>query len=48
MCLGLLYSNYGVVGSRDPEWLQGELNVLISLFCRYGLVENVTKFKAMT
>ena len=47
-CLGLFYSNNGVVGSRDPECPQGALNVLIGPFHRYGLVANVAKFKVMT
>ena len=34
--------------SRDPEWLQDALNVLIGLFQRYRLVSIVTKSKAMT
>ena len=29
------------------EWLQGDLNVLICLFLRYGLVDNVAKYKAV-
>ena len=45
-CIWLLYTNNRVVGSQDPEWLQGALNVLIGLFCRYGLVTNVAKSKA--
>ena len=47
MCIGLLYADDGVVGSQDPEWLQGALNGLIGLLRRYGLVENVAKSKAM-
>ena len=47
-CLGLFYSDDGVVVSWDMEWLQVELNVLIGLFHRYGLVVNVAKYKTMT
>ena len=47
-CLGLFYVDYGVVGLRDPEWIQGELNMLIGLFLRYGLVATVAKSKATT
>ena len=36
------------MGSRDTEWIQGALNVLINIFCQYGLVENLAKSKAMT
>ena len=46
-CLGFLYVNNGVVGSRDPQWLQVALNVLVGLFRRYGLVANVANSKAM-
>ena len=48
MCLGLFYADGNVVGSRDLEWLQGAMNVLIGLFRRYGLVTNFVKSKAMT
>ena len=37
-----------MVVSRDPEWLQGTLNVIIRIFHRYRLLVNVTKSKAMT
>ena len=33
-CLVIFYEVNGVVGSRDPEWLQGTINVLIGLFCQ--------------
>ena len=46
--LGLFYTDDSVVGSWYPEWIQGALNVLIGLLCRYRLVENVAKSKAMT
>ena len=36
-----------MVGSRDPEWLQGALNVTIELLRRYRLVANFEKSKAM-
>ena len=45
--LGLFFSDNGVVGSRNLEWIQGSLNVLSGLFHQYGLVANVTKSKAM-
>ena len=47
-CLGLFYSKYGMMVSWDPEWLQGALNVIISLFRRFGLLSNVEKSKATT
>ena len=34
-CLGLIYVDDGMVGSRDPECLQGSLNVLFDFFRRY-------------
>ena len=47
-CLVIFYADDGMVGSRDPEWIQGPLNVPIDLFRRYRLVANVAKSKAMT
>ena len=47
-CMGILYADSGMVGSRYPEWLQGALNMLVSLFRWYGLVVNVANSKAMT
>ena len=47
-CIGMLYVDDGLVGLRDPEWLQGALNMLIGIFRWYGLVANVVKYKAMT
>ena len=46
-CLGLLYANDGMVGSRDPDWLQHLMNALVGLFRRYGLVANVAKLRTM-
>ena len=46
-CLGLFYSDDGMVGLYNPEWLQGAFNVLIGLFRRYGLVANVSKSKTI-
>ena len=31
-CLGVFYANYSMVGSRDAEWIQHLMNVLVSLF----------------
>ena len=41
--LGVFYDNDGMVGSRDAEWLQQSMNVLVSIFLRYGLTANFTK-----
>ena len=31
-CLGIFYTNDGMVGSRDPNWLQHLMNVMVSIF----------------
>ena len=31
-CLGVLFSNYGTVGSRHPDWLKHSMNILVGLF----------------
>ena len=38
----------GLVGLRDPVWLQGALNVLVKLFESIGLRTNPDKTKVMT
>ena len=40
--------NDRVMGSWDPEWLQGALNMVMSLLCWYGLGENIAKSKSIT
>ena len=47
-CMGLFYACYDMVGSRDPEWLQVDLNVLIGLLQLYGMVWNIAKYKSKT
>ena len=47
-CLGLFYADNVMLGWQDPEWLQGAMIMCIGLFCRYGLLENVVKYKSMT
>ena len=44
-CLGLFYNDDKMVGSWDPECLQGALNVIICLFCKNRLVMNVANYK---
>ena len=44
----LFYADYGMMGSQEPEWLQGIANVLTSLFQWSGLVANVSNSKAIT
>ena len=46
--MGVFYADYGPVGSRYPELIQVDINVLISLFQRIGLMANVSKSKTMT
>ena len=37
-----------MIRSRDLEWLQEAINVLIGIFIRVNLMANVAKFKTMT
>ena len=46
--LGIFYSDDGLLGFHDPEWIQGVLNVLIGLLRRIGLMGNFAKSKMMT
>ena len=46
-CLGVVYANDGMVVSRDSDWLQHLMNVLIGLFRRYGLVDKISKSRTM-
>ena len=43
----VFYSSDGLIGLREPEWLQGALRVLIGLFLLIGLMKNVAKSKMM-
>ena len=47
-CLRVFYAEDSMVGSRDPEWLQHAMNVLVGLFRRYGLAAIVTKSRTLT
>ena len=47
-CVGVFYAENGMVGSREPDWLQHAINVLVGLFRRYGLEANVEKSFKMT
>ena len=42
-CLGVFYTDYVMVGSRDPDWLQHLMNVLVGLFWWYGRADNIAK-----
>ena len=45
--MGILYADDGHIGSLEPEWLKGSINVLIGLFCCIRLMANVAKYKMM-
>ena len=47
-CLGIFYTDDGIVVSRVLECIQVSLNIVICLFCWYGLVANVVKSNTMT
>ena len=46
-CMGVFIVDFGMVGLREPELLQGAINVFIRLFRRVGLMENVATSKTM-
>ena len=46
--LGVFYSNNVMVGSRNLDWIQHAMNVLVGLFRRYGLTANVANSCTMT
>ena len=46
--LALYYADDGLIGSRDNQWLQMALDVLVALFRRCGLRTNTDKTKVMT
>ena len=43
----MFYMYSGIIGSRDPGWLQGAMNVLIYLFRQIGLAMNGPKSKTI-
>ena len=45
--LGVFYTDDGIIGSRDTEWIQGPLNIRIGLFHRIDLMDNTDKSKTM-
>ena len=47
-CMGMFYADDGMIGWRGPEWIQGDINVLVILFRRVGLMANVAKSNTMT
>ena len=46
--MGMFYEDEGKLGSRDPSWLQGDINFLVGLSIRVGLKANVAKSNTMT
>ena len=46
--LWVLCADDVMFGSRDPDWLHHLMNVLVGLFWRYGLADNITKSLSMT
>ena len=45
--LGFFCADDGLLGSWDPEWIQGAINVPIGIFWRIRLADNVAKSKKM-
>ena len=43
--LGVFYEYDSLLGSREPEWIQGALSILIGMFWRIRLASNVAKSK---
>ena len=41
--LAVFYSDDGMVGATDPEWLQGAFSALVAIFGRVGLRTNDDK-----
>ena len=46
--MGVFYADDIMIGSRDPDWLQGDINVLIVLFRGVLLMSNIEKSNTMT
>ena len=44
----VLSNDDGMVGSREPDWLQYTINVLVRLFRRYSMADSVAKSRTMT
>ena len=48
MIIGVFYADDVIMGSQDPEWIQGAINELIGIFHRVRLMANIEKSKTMT
>ena len=47
-CFVVLYADDDMVGLRNSDWLQHEMNVLVGLFRRYVQSANIAKKWTMT
>ena len=47
-CVGFFYADNGMVGSIGSYRLQHAMNILVGLFRRYGLADNIEKSLTMT
>ena len=47
-CMGVFNVDDSMVGSRDFDWLQHLMNVLVRFFRRYGLAGNISNSCTMT
>ena len=45
--MGVFYMDDGIISLRYPEWIQGDLNIIIDLFQRILLIANVARYKIM-
>ena len=46
--MGVFYMCDVPIGSQKLEWIQGDINVLIGLFCRIGLMAKFSNSRMMT
>ena len=46
-CMEIFYADDGMIGLREPKWLQWSINVLIGIFRRVSLMANVAKYNTM-
>ena len=47
-CRDVFFAEDGMIGSRDPERLQGSISFLIGIFLRVSLMANEEKSNTMT
>ena len=45
--LGVFYTDDDMISSRNPEWIQGAIKLLIGFFRRISLEKNIEKSKTM-